>query len=190
VNRRVGLPNKITLSRLALGPLFLIVYLTDWSFAQLGGLIIAILIEGTDIADGWMARARGETSDVGKLIDPLADAVARISYFIGFLVYRYAAAWMIVVLVYRDLGVAYVRTLAALQGVAVGARRSGKWKGFIQGTAAISILALDLLNIPWLQTHFLKIVFYIMLVVTFYTGFTLLDYIWGNRKMLKGLRWR
>ena len=187
---RMGLPNKITLSRLALGPLFLIVYLTDWSGAQIAGLIIAILIEATDIADGWMARARGETSEVGKVLDPMADAVARISCFIGFLVYGYAKAWMVVVLVYRDVGVAYVRTLAALQGVAVGARPSGKWKGAIQGTAAITILALDLLNFPWLQSHFLKIVFFLMLIVTLYTGFTLVDYIWGNRKILRELHWR
>ncbi len=187
---RMGLPNKITLSRLALGPLFLIVYLTDWPGAKLGGLIIAILVEVTDIADGWMARARGETSEVGKLLDPMADSVARISCFIGFLVYGYAAAWMVAVLVYRDVGVAYVRTLAALQGVAVGARRSGKWKGAIQGTAAITILTLDLLNIPWLQSHFLKIVFFLMLLVTLYTGFTLVDYIWGNRKILRELHWR
>lgn len=187
---RMGLPNKITLSRLALGPLFLIVYLTDWPGAQLAGLIIAILIEVTDIADGWMARARGETSEVGKVLDPMADAIARISCFIGFLVYGYAKAWMVVVLIYRDVGVAYVRTLAALQGVAVGARRSGKWKGVIQGTATITILALDLLNIPWLQSHFLKIVFSLMLLVTLYTGFTLVDYIWGNRKILRELHWR
>lgn len=187
---RLGLPNKITLSRLALGPLFLILYLTDWPGAKLAGLIVAIFIEATDIVDGWAARARGETSEIGKLLDPMADAVARISYFIGFLVYGYAAAWMIAVLVYRDVGVAYVRTLAALQGVAVGRRTSGKWKGFLQGTVAITILALDVINFPWLRPHFSQLVYFLMLVVTLYTGLTLFDYIWGNRKILGELRWR
>ena len=187
---RMGLPNKITLSRLALGPLFLIVYLTDWPGAKVAGLIIAILVEVTDIMDGWAARARGETSDTGKLLDPMADSIARISLFIGFLVQGYAAAWMIAVLVYRDVGVAYVRTLAALEGVAVGRRTSGKWKGFMQGTVAISILALDVINFPWLQPHFLQVVYFLMLIVTLYTAFTLLDYIWGNRKILKELQWR
>jgi CDP-diacylglycerol--glycerol-3-phosphate 3-phosphatidyltransferase len=190
VKTRISLPNKITLSRLTLGPLFLILYLTEWPGAKLAGLIIAILIEATDIADGWAARARGETSEVGKLLDPMADSMARISCFIGFLAVGYAKAWMIVILVYRDIGVAYVRTLAALQGVAVGARRSGKWKGVIQGTAAITILGLDVLNIPWLQSHFMKIAFFLMLIVTLYTAFTLWDYVWGNRKILRELHWR
>lgn len=190
MKNRVGLANKITLSRLALGPLFLCVYLTDWSGAKIAGLIVAIIIEATDIADGWTARARGETSEIGKLLDPLCDAVSRISYFIGFLVYGYAAAWMIAVLVYRDVGVAYMRTLAALQGVAVGRRSSGKWKGILQGTVAITILALDVMNFPWLEPYFMRIVYSLMLIVTLYTGYTLLDYLYGNRKMLKELHWR
>ena len=110
--------------------------------------------------------------------------------FIGFLVHGYAAAWMIAVLVYRDVSVAYVRTLAALQGVVVGRRTSGRWKGFLQGTVIITILALDVINFPWLRPHFPQIAYFLVLVVTLYAAFTLFDYIWGNRKILKELRWR
>jgi phosphatidylglycerophosphate synthase len=99
MKKRVGLPNKITLSRLALGPLFLIVYLIDWPGAKLGGLIIVVFSEASDLIDGWVARARGETSEIGKLIDPMADATVHLSCFFGLLAYGYAAAWMIAVLV-------------------------------------------------------------------------------------------
>ncbi|MBU1936383.1 CDP-alcohol phosphatidyltransferase family protein [bacterium] len=190
MKNRVGVANWITLSRLALGPLFLLLYLTNWPGARIAGLIVAIIIEATDVADGAAARARGETSEIGKLLDPLADAVSRISYFIGFLVYGYAQAWMIAVLVYRDVGVAYMRTLAALQGKAVGRRSSGKWKGILQGTVAITILALDVFNFPWLRPYFSYIVYTLMLIVTIYTGYTLIDYLYGNRRILKELHWR
>ncbi len=189
MKERVGLPNKITLSRLALGPLFLIVYLTDWSGAKFSALIIVILSEATDIIDGWIARARGETSEIGKLIDPMADATVHLCCFVSFIAYGYAGAWMIAVLVYREIVVAYVRTLAALQGVVIGRRSSGRRKSFLQGTVIITILLLDLINFSWLRPHFSQVAYFLVLAVTLYTAFTLFDYIWGNRKILKELRW-
>src|SRR5437773_2518441 len=98
-----SLANQLTLSRLALGPLFLIVYLSSWTYSVEAALVVAILIETTDVMDGITARARNQISDVGKLLDPLSDSIARLSYFIGFLIAGYASVWMIAILVYRDM---------------------------------------------------------------------------------------
>ncbi|MDD5088963.1 MAG: CDP-alcohol phosphatidyltransferase family protein, partial [bacterium] len=59
-----SLANQITLSRLALGPLFLVVYLCGWEYSVEAALLVAILIEASDVADGITARARKQVSDV------------------------------------------------------------------------------------------------------------------------------
>ncbi|MBU1921348.1 CDP-alcohol phosphatidyltransferase family protein [bacterium] len=186
-----NLANQLTLSRLALGPLFLLVYLTNWSYPIEAAFIIAILIEATDVADGIAARSRKQVSDVGKLLDPMSDTIARMSYFIGFLVVGYASAWMIALLVYRDVVVAYLRVFTALTGTAMGRRTSGKWKGILQGATALTILAIELFH-KWIMPipHMLQIIYGLMVFVTAYTAFSLYEYLSGNRELLLEIRRR
>jgi len=120
-----NLANQLTLSRLALGPLFLLAYLGEFKYSIEFALAVAVLIEATDVADGIAARSRQQVSDVGKLLDPMSDTIARISYFIGFLVMGFAAAWMVAIIIYRDVVVAYLRVFSALTGTAMGRRTSG-----------------------------------------------------------------
>jgi CDP-diacylglycerol---glycerol-3-phosphate 3-phosphatidyltransferase len=185
------LANQITISRLALGPLFLIAYLSNWQYSVEAALIVAVFIEGTDVADGMAARSRKQVSDVGKLLDPMTDTIARLSYYIGFLVMGFAAAWMVAILVYRDVVVAYLRVFSALTGTAMGRRNSGKWKGILQGATAITILVLQLVNRHFFQIPYLPhIIYWLLVFVTLYTGYTLIEYLSGNRELLKEIRKR
>jgi CDP-diacylglycerol--glycerol-3-phosphate 3-phosphatidyltransferase len=186
-----NLANQLTLSRLALGPLFLLAYLTDWNYAIETAFVIAILIEASDVADGIAARSRKQVSDVGKLLDPMSDTIARMSYYIGFLVMGHAQAWMIALMVYRDVVVAYLRVFTALTGTAMGRRTSGKWKGILQGATALSVLALELVH-KWLWQfpYFHQIIYGLLVFVTVYTAFTLYEYLTGNRELLKEIRRR
>lgn len=184
-----SLANQLTLSRLALGPLFLLAYLTNWDYALEVAFVIAIIIEATDVADGITARSRNQVSDVGKLLDPMSDTISRMSYFIGFLVMGYAQAWMIAVMVYRDVVVAYLRVFSALTGKAMGRRTSGKWKGILQGAAALIVLGLQVIHrylfeIPGLP----QIIYWTLVGVTLYTAFTLYEYLRGNREILKEIQ--
>jgi CDP-diacylglycerol--glycerol-3-phosphate 3-phosphatidyltransferase len=186
-----NLANQLTLSRLALGPLFLIAYLSNWKFPVEGALITAILIEASDVADGIAARSRKQVSDVGKLLDPMSDSIARLSYYIGFLVMGFASAWMIALLVYRDVVVSYLRVFTALTGTAMGRRMSGKWKGILQGATALTILAMQLVHtrihtIP----YFYRIVYGLLVFVTAYTAFTLVEYLRANKELLLEIRRR
>jgi len=186
-----NLANQLTLSRLALGPLFLIAYLGEFKYSIEFALAVSVLIEATDVADGIAARSSGQVSDVGKLLDPMSDTIARISYFIGFLVWGFAAAWMVAIIVYRDVVVAYLRVFSALTGTAMGRRTSGKWKGILQGAVALTILTLHWVNerltpVPYFE----KIVWWILASVTAYTVFTLIEYLHGNRELLKEIRHR
>jgi len=186
-----NLANQLTLSRLALGPLFLLVYLSGWEFAVEAALCIAIVIEATDVADGIAARSRQQVSDVGKLLDPMSDTIARLSYYIGFLVAGYAEVWMVVVLVYRDVVVAYLRVFSALTGTAMGRRTSGKWKGILQGAVALTVLALDVVHHRiFVIPYFSEIVYGLLVFVTIYTAFTFVEYMLGNRPLLLEIRRR
>ena len=186
-----SLANQITLSRLALGPLFLVAYLNRWSYSTEFALLVAILIEATDVADGIAARSRRQVSDVGKLLDPMSDSIARLSYYIGFLVSGFAAAWMIAILVYRDVVVSYLRVFSALTGTAMGRRTSGKWKGILQGATALIILALLVINHRIVRIpHIHWIIYGLMVFVTVYTAFTLLEYLRGNWNLLIEIRRR
>jgi CDP-diacylglycerol---glycerol-3-phosphate 3-phosphatidyltransferase len=186
-----SLANQLTLSRLVLGPLFLVAYLSKWQFSNEAALLVAILIEASDVADGIAARSRKQVSDVGKLLDPMSDSIARLSYFIGFLVMGLASPWMIVILVYRDVLVSYLRVFSALSGVAMGRRTSGKWKGILQGAVALTILSLlvvdhRIIEIPWLG----RIIYGLMVFVTAYTVFSLIEYMRGNKALLLEIRRR
>ncbi|MCB1059096.1 MAG: CDP-alcohol phosphatidyltransferase family protein [Calditrichaeota bacterium] len=186
-----NLANQLTLSRLALGPLFLIAYLGNFEYSIELALIVSVLIEATDVADGIAARSKKQVSDVGKLLDPMSDTIARISYFIGFLVLGYAAAWMVAILVYRDVVVAYLRVFSALTGTAMGRRTTGKWKGILQGAVALTILVLQWIDTRFMSIpHFERIVYWILAGVTVYTFFTLIEYLHGNRELLKEIRHR
>jgi len=186
-----SLANQITLSRLALGPLFLIAYLSSWRYSLEAAFVVALVIEATDVADGIMARRRKQVSDVGKLLDPMSDSIARLSYYIGFLVMGLASAWMVAILVYRDVVVSYLRVFAALTGTAMGRRTSGKWKGILQGATALVVMGLliidhRIIEIPWVG----RIVYGLLVFVTAYTIFTLYEYLRGNKELLLEIRRR
>jgi CDP-diacylglycerol--glycerol-3-phosphate 3-phosphatidyltransferase len=186
-----SLANQLTLSRLVLGPLFLVAFLSKWNYSLEASLFVALLIEASDVADGMTARSRKQVSDVGKLLDPMSDSIARLTYYIGFLVMGFASAWMIVILIYRDVMIAYVRVFSALTGTAMGRRTSGKWKGILQGANALVILALLIVDrrivpIPWLS----RIIYGLMVFITAYTVFSWVEYLRGNKELLLEIRRR
>jgi CDP-diacylglycerol--glycerol-3-phosphate 3-phosphatidyltransferase len=142
---RVGIANLVTLARLGLVPvLVLLLVLGDPKtipFAPFA-LVVLVLIEASDVADGMLARSRHETSDFGKLADPLADVLAHLSLFICFVGLGYAHVLAVLVVLYREVAIAYLRVAAARGGVVLAARMAGKAKTVIYGGAGIIILSL------------------------------------------------
>jgi CDP-diacylglycerol--glycerol-3-phosphate 3-phosphatidyltransferase len=126
------LADKLTASRLTLAPVFFIAY--QWGgylgpvphFALLWGLFL--VIEVSDLFDGLAARRTGTVSDFGKLFDPYADVFARITYFVCFALDGIMPAWVLVVVLYRELSINFLRMLLAQRGIAMGARPGGKLK--------------------------------------------------------------
>jgi CDP-diacylglycerol---glycerol-3-phosphate 3-phosphatidyltransferase len=126
------LADKLTASRLALAPIFFATY--SWG-GVLGSVAWTVLlwclflaIEVSDLLDGLAARRTGTVSDFGKLFDPYADVFARITYFVCFALDGIMPAWVLIVILYRELSINFLRMLLAQRGVAMGARSGGKLK--------------------------------------------------------------
>lgn len=186
----MSIANYFTLSRILLSPMFLLVY---WQYSLLGIHFVALpyvlllflaLSEASDAFDGYVARKYNQVTDLGKILDPMADSMYRLSVFLTFTLPPVELPMILVfVLFYRDSLISTLRTICALKGVALAARMSGKIKAVVQALAALLIIlllipySLGLISIEALQ-------YYSMLaigVTAIYTVFSGLDYIYANK---------
>jgi CDP-diacylglycerol--glycerol-3-phosphate 3-phosphatidyltransferase len=140
----MNLPNIFSLSRIFLSPLFFVFFfLDDWTGTDRPVYtaitwILFVLIELSDLLDGFLARKLKKTSDLGKILDPFADSLSRLTYFICFTGKGIMPLWVFLLIVYRDLGVAFVRQIAGGRGIAMGARLSGKIKAWVYAIAGVA----------------------------------------------------
>jgi len=137
----INLPNKLTLIRVGLVPLFLIFLAIDGAFTHLLALVTFVAAAITDYYDGKIARERSMETDFGRLMDPLADKIlvcAAFIYFVGS--YPRIPAWIVTTIIAREFAVSGIRMLAASKGKIVAADRTGKLKTISQLTAIITIL--------------------------------------------------
>jgi len=185
----VKLPNILTLCRLLGAPLFLWAFLAETPNARWISLALVITFEVTDLLDGFVARRYQQISQLGKILDPLADSVSRFTVFLGFLALDYASVWAIALIFYRDSIVAFVRILAASQGEIVAARLSGKFKAVVQGGAIVTILSLSCLRseLDMTEQEIRELSNPMMWFVAGVTILSLFDYVWGNRATIKKL---
>jgi CDP-diacylglycerol--glycerol-3-phosphate 3-phosphatidyltransferase len=102
--------------------------------------LIFIVSEITDLVDGKIARSQNQVSDFGKLYDPFADTLTRITYFLCFVVDGILPVVLFAVVLYREFGILFIRMLMMKLGVAMGARAGGKAKAvayMVTGVAAL-----------------------------------------------------
>lgn len=140
------LADKVTSIRLILAPFFFIAYfLPEWLPIPPAWTVpvlwtFFLVSEVTDLLDGMIARSRNEVSDFGKLFDPFSDTLVRITYFLCFVVGGILPAFLFAIVLYREFGILFVRTLMMRMGVAMGARSGGKAKAvayMLTGIAAL-----------------------------------------------------
>ncbi|MPQ25780.1 CDP-diacylglycerol--glycerol-3-phosphate 3-phosphatidyltransferase [Bacillus paralicheniformis] len=153
-----NLPNKITLSRIALIPVFMIIMLVpfQWGSVSFGsesipvthlvGALLFIFASVTDWVDGYYARKLNLVTNFGKFLDPLADKLLVSSALIILVHYHLAPAWMAIVIISREFAVTGLRLVLAGTGEVVAANMLGKVKTWAQ---IIAISALLLHNLPF-----------------------------------------
>ena len=136
----MNLPNKLTVSRLILTVFLLVALLVEFPFHFTVALVLFVAASLTDLFDGIIARRRNLITAFGKLMDPLADKVLICSAFIAFIELEWMAAWMVILIVARELAITGLRLLAASKNIVLAAERQGKNKTISQITAVIALL--------------------------------------------------
>lgn len=179
-------PNVITSARLPLAPLAVAFMLTDTLWGMVAAAALALVLELSDLLDGYVARAYGVVSDFGKLYDPFSDAFSRFTLFLGLMGIGAADLWMIIAIFYRDSSISFFRSVAATRGVVLAARSSGKAKAVVQGVGTqLVFIALALgkwdPSLSWTGPF----IWWTMFVVTLVTLGSFVDYFIGNLPTLR-----
>jgi CDP-diacylglycerol--glycerol-3-phosphate 3-phosphatidyltransferase len=193
----MNLPNKLTVSRFGLTVVFLWAMFSSFKYNDTLALFFFCLAGITDFLDGRIARARKLITNFGILMDPLADKILTCSAFVAFVESTHlnanapvkVGAWMVVIIVARELAITGLRLLAASKNVVLAAERFGKHKTISQIVALIALLVVDaseewpaaLKNFfaPWTPT-FAEIMLWITVALTAASG---VIYLWRNRAL-------
>lgn len=142
----MNLPNALTLIRIFLVPLLVVILLTPYSEDWLGinaytfAIVVFLAASLTDILDGHLARTRNQVSNLGKLLDPIADKLLVSAALIVLVDKDLAPAWSVVVILGREFIVTGLRSVAATEGVVIQAQTSGKIKMWAQCVAIVALL--------------------------------------------------
>lgn len=136
----MNLPNQITLARLFLTACFVVAISFDFSFRSILVLTLFLVASFTDWLDGHLARKWNQTTDFGKLLDPLADKIL-VTSALFFLVYvDQVPIWMAILMVSREFLITGLRLIATAKGVVLAAEKIGKHKTVSQITAILIAL--------------------------------------------------
>lgn len=190
----MNLPNKLTVSRFVLTIAFLAVMFSQVRFHRTIALVLFILASISDLLDGQIARRRKLITNFGILMDPLADKILVCSAFIAFVGLGWIEAWMVVIVVARELAITGLRLLAASKSIVLAAEGFGKHKTISQVVAIISILVLASYmewgpvgpavfgfsvfgHKPWVH-WFTILAVWVAIVLTLISGWM---YLWRNR---------
>ncbi len=191
----MNLPNRLTVIRIIMIPIFIVIVSGSFDWGQLSilgttlpvvqlvGALIFALASLTDWLDGKIARARGLVTNFGKFADPLADKMLVMTAFILLVAQGKVPGWVAAIIVCRELAVTGLRLiLVEEQGEVMAAAWPGKIK---TATQMFAIIFLFLNNVPFARIGipFDQILLYACLIFTIYSG---VDYFVKNSEVFKG----
>ena len=138
----MNLPTKLTIARLLATPVFVVLLSISFTGNYTLALILFLLAMITDYIDGSLARSRREVTDVGKLLDPLADKILISSAFITFIELKeiLLPAWLVIIIVSREFAITGLRLVAACKGMIIPAGKWGKHKTLSQVITVSAVL--------------------------------------------------
>ena len=174
----MNLPNRLSLLRVILIPVCLGLMYANTPLCDWLALAVFLIASFTDFLDGHIARARNLVTDFGKFVDPVADKLLVLSVLILLTAQGKLPAWMVVIVLARELSVDGLRMVAALRGRVIAAGRLGKIKTVTQ-MSAISLAIVG--NWPFGAFPMKDILAYVMVAFTLWSG---ADYFFKNRSVL------
>jgi CDP-diacylglycerol--glycerol-3-phosphate 3-phosphatidyltransferase len=187
----MNLANRITLARIFLVPI-IVFFLVNLKFPhikieqfsitynQIIAALIFIIAASTDSLDGYIARKRKLVTNLGKLLDPLADKLLVSAVLVSLVEMDKVGAWIVIVIISREFAVTGLRQIALLEGHVIAASKWGKWKTATQITAIIALL---INNFPFafINFRFDLVASWVAAVITLYSGF---DYFIKNKHVI------
>jgi CDP-diacylglycerol---glycerol-3-phosphate 3-phosphatidyltransferase len=185
----LNLPNQLTVLRLGMCGLLLISLSFQWPFAATTAFVIFTLASLTDWLDGAIARSRNLVTDLGKLLDPLADKILVVAALVALVDRHVAPMWMVVIIIAREFLITGLRIIAAHKQKILAAERVGKHKTISQIVAILVSLAYLSLGEFGLQDTFVArflatsqgLFYWIALIITVLSGAI---YFWKNASIV------
>lgn len=188
----MNLANKITLARIFIVPIIAFVLLVRLdlgtltigeymiSYNQVVALLLFIIAASTDGLDGYIARKRKIVTNLGKLLDPLADKLLVAAVLISLVEMGKLGAWVAIIIISREWAVTGLRQVALLEGVVLAASKWGKWKTAIQ-IAMIIVLLINNFPFNFIDLRIDTVVVWAAVLITVYSG---IDYFVKNKNLI------
>ena len=167
---KFNVPNKITIVRVGLIPLFIIVLLAKIPYQNILAAFVFIMLSVSDFLDGYFARKKKQVTEFGKLIDPIADKLL-VSTALIFLIGKGVDLWMAVVIIAREVILTAVRIYLVPSKLVIPASNFGKAKTVVQSIAIVFVL----LKLP--------LSWYVMLAAVFLTVISGIEYLVRIKQM-------
>ena len=181
------------MARIVLTFVFMFFLFVHGLWAKVVALAIFIFAALSDVFDGMIAHRRNMVTDFGKLMDPIADKILVLTAFLAFVQMQLIDAWMVVIIIFREILITSLRLFSLNKGKVLSATRSGKHKTFSQMVAILLILVFIVFkevmleyfiwNPAW-EKLFRQGIYLLMLVTVGLTLYSGLFYLWENRKVI------
>ncbi|ADL13029.1 CDP-diacylglycerol--glycerol-3-phosphate 3-phosphatidyltransferase [Acetohalobium arabaticum] len=173
----MNLPNKLTLLRIILVPIFMFFLLFNSAgesavYTRYLAVAVFSLAAVTDGLDGYIARKENLVTRFGKFIDPLADKLLISAALVALVDMGEISAWAAIIIIGREFAITGLRVVAAADGIVISASKLGKYKTTLQIIAIIAII----INLPYSL-----VLLWLAVLLTVISG---LDYLWKGRKVI------
>lgn len=164
-----NLPNALTVLRIAAIPVIIVLMTFPGRLASFLAAVTFLAAGMTDLLDGFLARRQRQVTRAGKFMDPLADKLLVSAALIMLIPLGRVEAWLVFIIIGRELAVTGLRAIAAAEGLVIAADRWGKLKTILQMSALFALI----LHYPYAAIEFQKIgtvLLYIAAIVTVASG--------------------
>lgn len=177
-------PNKLTVLRMILVPVFMVLMMFDDLTMQMSGLLVFIVASITDWLDGYLARRDNLVSDFGKFMDPLADKMLTTAAFLVIMEKDFISSWVLLIILFREFLVSGIRLVAVGQGKVIAASMWGKAKTVSQMVAIIASILLMNISVftPGVTYVAVNVLVWISTILTLISG---ADYLIKNIGFIK-----
>lgn len=190
VYANLNLPNCLTIARILLIPVFIALLFDPTDSRALFAAVVFAAAALTDLLDGYVARRRGQITNLGKFLDPVADKLLVISGLVLLVHFQRVEVWLVIAMIARELVVTGFRTVAAREGIIVAAGIGGKVKVVCQIIAILCLILEGISYFPGALLHANGILFlYIALIFSLWSGTQYVIQIWRSLSSMADKQW-